>query len=275
MTSGYKPVATLILNRNLPEVTDRLVDHLQEHDGDATDIYVIESGSIPERRSRHASFVADWPEAVEEGLRFARGFNFGLAELARIKKYDYYFLVCQDSLFPERPTLAPMLEEMQKLPLMGILSPASPHWGETKLIPENETRLFWFVNHVAWLFRSSLIDRITPSADADYMNYLYDGTNFRGYCTDIELVAKAYVNDMAVGITRRACFEEDADLTDRLAKEMRTDPQKQNRPLMYDQGMQWMKKKYGFSSRWQWITYIKAFYNEFFENHTDYAQYRV
>ena len=35
-----KRVATIILNRNLPEVTDRLVEHLQRHDGDATDAFV-------------------------------------------------------------------------------------------------------------------------------------------------------------------------------------------------------------------------------------------
>ena len=41
-----KPVATIILNRNLPEITDKLYKHLKKFDGKETDIYVIESGSI-------------------------------------------------------------------------------------------------------------------------------------------------------------------------------------------------------------------------------------
>ena len=36
-----KRIATIILNRNLPEVTDRLYEHLIKFDGDLTDIYVV------------------------------------------------------------------------------------------------------------------------------------------------------------------------------------------------------------------------------------------
>lgn len=270
-----RPVATLILNRNLPEVTDALVEHFQAHDGTVTDIYVIESGSLPERRSRYSSFVADWPDAMEHGLRFPRGFNFGLIELNKLRQYEYYFLVCQDALFPGRSTLGPMVDVMRELPLTGILSPASPHWGETESIPEGETRYFWFVNHVAWLFRGDLIRELSAGRAGTPEDYLYDGSNFRGYCTDIELVARTYVADRGVAITRRATFEEDVDLTERMAEEMRTDHRSEHRPAMLEEGMAWMRRKYGFTSRWQWITYVKAFYEEFFENHPDYAHLRI
>ena len=39
-----KKTATIILNRNLPEPTDRLVQHLKKHDGLHTDVFVIEAG---------------------------------------------------------------------------------------------------------------------------------------------------------------------------------------------------------------------------------------
>ena len=270
-----KPVATLILNRNLPDVTDRLVEHVQRWNGDLTDIYVIESGSVPERRSRYASFIADWPEAVEHGLRFPRGFNFGLLELEKLRTYDYYFLVCQDTVLPGEATLSLMLQEMEQMPLLGVLSPANPGWGETSLIPEGGMRLFWFVNHIAWLYRRELIDRIKNTESPSIFNYLYDGTNFRGYDTDIEIIAKAYANDMAVGVTRKATFHEDDTLTDRMAMEMRTDAQAVNRPLMFEEGMRWLRRKYGFNSRWCANTYVQAFYNRFFETHPEYAHLRV
>ena len=40
-----KKVATIILNRNLPEVTDKLCEHIKFYDGELTDIYVVEAGS--------------------------------------------------------------------------------------------------------------------------------------------------------------------------------------------------------------------------------------
>ena len=40
-----KRVATIILNRNLPEITDNLCNHLRIHDSDFTDIFVVEAGS--------------------------------------------------------------------------------------------------------------------------------------------------------------------------------------------------------------------------------------
>jgi hypothetical protein len=270
-----KPIGTLILNRNLPDVTDRLAEHLVRWNGDVTDVYVVESGSVPAGRSRYASFVAEWPEAVRDGLRFPRGFNFGLLELERRQRYPFYFLVCQDSVFPAEPTLTSLLEVMERHPRIGILSPNNPDWGESKLVPPNETRLFWFVNHIAWLYRDELLERIKNVESPTYMDYLYDGTNFRGFDCDIEVIAKSYANDFGVAITACTTFREDATLTDRLAGQMRTDPQAINRPRMYEEGLRWMRRKYGFNSRWSMLTYTKAFYNEFFENHPEYQALRV
>ena len=39
-------VATIILNRNLPEITDKLHDHVQNFDGSKTDIFVIEGNYL-------------------------------------------------------------------------------------------------------------------------------------------------------------------------------------------------------------------------------------
>ena len=37
-----KEVATIILNRNLPKVTDELYNHIKKYDGKDTDIFVLE-----------------------------------------------------------------------------------------------------------------------------------------------------------------------------------------------------------------------------------------
>ena len=40
-----KSIATLILNRNLPKVTDKLYMNIKKNEGYLTDIFVIEAGS--------------------------------------------------------------------------------------------------------------------------------------------------------------------------------------------------------------------------------------
>ena len=99
-----KKAATIILNRNLPQVTDRLYEHLVAHDGDQTDIFVVEAGSDPEKLSRHASWHASWPEAREHGLRYCRGMNYGLSQLWKDKtfgNYDAFFLLTVHDHFNE------------------------------------------------------------------------------------------------------------------------------------------------------------------------------
>ena len=44
-----KRVATIILNRNLQEVTDQLYEKLDRNDGDLTDIYVKKVDTLPSR----------------------------------------------------------------------------------------------------------------------------------------------------------------------------------------------------------------------------------
>ena len=40
------------------------------------------------------------------------------------------------------------------------------------------------------------------------MNFLFDGDNFRGYLSESEIIAKAYVNDWAAAITNKVFAEE-------------------------------------------------------------------
>lgn len=273
-----KPVATLILNRNLGEMTDALVEHLQKSDSSVSDFYVIESGSDPDKCSKYKSYRADWPAAIEEGLRYPRGFNFGLSSLLKDKKYEdyeYYFLVCNDSQFFDTSTISILLEEMASHAKIGILSPCDPSWGEYKMIDENETRIFWYGNHISWMLRRSFIDKIRESEDPSPMNFLYDGSNFRGYYLDVELIGKAYANDFAYGITRKVCFKEEANLKDRMNYIMRTDGTALNQDKMFKEGMAWLKKKYGFQSHWNMLRYIKNFYDIFLENNPEYLRFKV
>src|SRR4051812_13318178 len=95
-------VAVIILNRNLPDATDQLVEKFLSQDSGVADVFVVESGSDQTKLSRYCTWWADWPGAIRTGLRYPRGFNYGLSQLQRSGKfgsYDYFFLVCNDIEF--------------------------------------------------------------------------------------------------------------------------------------------------------------------------------
>ena len=272
-----KPVATLILNRNLPEISDAMGDHLLKWDGDVTDIYVIESGSDPDKLSKYDKFWANWPGAIENGLRSGRGFNYGLLELEKIQRYDFCLMVCGDTSFFEEPVISILLEEMTKWPKLGIISPisTSPNSPESKLIPRNSTKFVWLVAHICWLFRSSFLDLIKTQNNPSYMDYFYDGENYRGYDIDTEVGIKAYINDYALAVTSKARIIEHEDLTDRNADVMRTERRAVHKKLMYAEGLAWMKKKYGFNNKWEMRDWAKQEYDEFFRRNPEYEQLRL
>ena len=65
-----KKTATIILNRNLPQETDRLVEHLMEYDGKYSDFFVIEAGSEKNNLSKYHTWHIDTPEAVGGATTF-------------------------------------------------------------------------------------------------------------------------------------------------------------------------------------------------------------
>jgi len=270
--------ATIILNRNLPDVTDRLYEAIARNNEGQTDIFVVESGSERERLSKYYTYWANWEESLENGLRYARGFNYGLTKLfeeGRFKDYDYFFLLCNDSIFEEKPIISTLVKEMERHPRVGILSPCSEEWGERKLLKNNDTKYFWYINHVSWFVRREYIESIMETENPTYMNFLYDGENFRGYESDIELVIKGYANDWASAITTKVTVSENEDLLYTQFKAMRTDEFQVNRGKLVVEGKKWIRRKYGFNSRWTMQLYAKFFYEHFFEYYPQLVEYKL
>ena len=89
-------VATIILNRNLPEVTNNLYEHLKKYDQNQTDIFVLEAGSDQENLSKYYTWYANEPDIMKNGLRYNRGMNYALLKLFKENnwnKYDAFFLI--------------------------------------------------------------------------------------------------------------------------------------------------------------------------------------
>lgn len=273
-----KRVATIILNRNLPEVTDRLCDHILRHDIDSTDVYVVEAGSNPEQLSKYVTWHADWPDAVEHGLRYSRGMNFGLSQLwqeGKFGNYEAFFLLTNDTELQPGRTVDPLMAVLDKHPRVGVLSPCSARWGERLLLNDQPTKYFWFIHNNAYLLRREFLESVLNFDEAGPMNFLFDGSNFRGYGSESELIAKAYANDWAAAITTAVQAAENESHLLTQADLIRTEGYEENLRLYVDEGRRWMRNKYGFNSRWSMQQYVKCFYDKFFEFHPECAPYRI
>ena len=110
-----------------------------------------------------------------------------------------------------------------------------------------------------------MLDQLIDKDNPTHMNFLFDGDNFRGYLSESEIIAKAYANDWAAAITTQVIAEEDESYLLDKNKSIKTESYDENLQLYVDEGLKWVKKKYGFNSRWQMMQYSKLFYEKFFE----------
>ena len=273
-----KRVATIILNRNLPAVTDKLHDHLMKYDSDETDVFIVEAGSELNSLSENTTWFADWPEAREHGLRYSRGMNYGLSQLwkeGKFNNYDAFFLLTNDTELQPQPSLAPMLAILDMHPRVGILSPCSPRWGEKLLLNKERTKYFWFIHNNAYLLRREFIESIHNVNQPDAMNFVFDGSNFRGYLSESELIAKGYANDWAAAITTEVWASENESHLINQADLIKTEKYEENLRLYVEEGQKWLRQKYGFNSRWSMQQYVKSFYDKFFEFHPEFVNYKI
>lgn len=273
-----KTIATIILNRNLPDVTDALYEFIQKQNSTITDIYVTESGSDQDKLSRYCTWWADWEEARKHGLRVARGFNYALSQLwneNRFSQYDYFFMITNDSEFEDKPVVDILSEEMRQHPKVGILTPCCRRWGERSLIGNDNTKYFWDVNNVAYMMRREFILDVMEQENPDYMNFIYDGTNFRGFGTETELIAKGYTNDWATAITTKIWVEENENHLKTKVDLIKTESLEVLEIEYIKEWQQWMRRKYGFTSRWSMQMYVKYFYDKFFEYHPELLPHKI
>ena len=273
-----KKAATIILNRNLPEPTDRLVEHLQKYDLEQNDIFVVEAGSDDDKLSKYCTWHADSKEIRKNGLRYSRGMNFGLLQLwldHKWEDYEAFFLLTNDTELSPQPTVEVMLSLLGDHPRAGIISPCSQRWGERLLLRNESTKYFWFIHNNSYFIRREFIESIMEIENPSYFNFVFDGNNFRGFMSESELIAKAYANDWAAAITTKVYAEENESYLLEKADLIKTETYDQNIMQYIDEGNRWLRGKYGFNSRWSMQQYVKSFYDRFFEFYPEFNKYKI
>ena len=271
-------ICTIILNRNLPQPTNALYEHLIKYDNDYNETYVLEAGSDKDKLSKYCTWFANEPEIIKDGLRYGRGMNYALLKLFKAgnwEEYDAFFLLTNDTELYPQETIKTLISVIEEHPMVGILSPASKTWGEINLLKDLRTKYFWFIHNNALLLRRQFIETIMEKENPNYLNFLFDGNNFRGYLTESEIIAKAYANDWAAAITTKVFAEENETYLLEKSDLIRTDDFFENRKLYIKEGKNWIKRKYGFNSRWTMNQYVKFFYDQFFEYNPNLEKYKI
>ena len=253
--------------------------HLHKFDKDLTNVFVVEAGSEKDNLSKYCTWHVHSHEVMENGLRYSRGMNYGLLELwnsGHWESYDSFFLITNDTKLPTgQKTIETLQALMSEHPRVGLISPCSEKWGEKDLVGQDSTKYFWFIHNNAYFLRREFVDQLIDTNNPTYLDFLFDGNNFRGYLFESEIIAKSYANDWAAAITTKVFAEEDESYLLDKSHLIKTDNYEDNMQLYVEEGLQWIKKKYGFNSRWQMMQYVKLFYDKFFEYYPEYKANKI
>ena len=235
----HASVAVIVLNRNLPEVTDRLCESILASSAIAIDLFVTESGSDPDRLSRYCSFHFNDPFSRNTGLRIARGLNNSLQLVDRVseKSYQAYWFLTNDVRLERRVDYASSgLQAFSVFPKTAIIEhphdiascftlnfaegkaqnmlladeksyPASIHQHQIAITPFAITRSI-FLNGA---FVRQLNLRIL------------DESNWRGWGADEDLGYRAWNSGNWVCVAPLHPIHEDTFLTTRRSEETRTE----------------------------------------------------
>jgi 2-polyprenyl-3-methyl-5-hydroxy-6-metoxy-1,4-benzoquinol methylase len=153
-----KDVAVVITNRDRPDLTDQLVEQIQNCKGDLSiDIFVIEMGST--KRSKHESYHYEDPDF--RGKAF--GHNVGVRYAKARGRYRYYFTVMNDLEFTCKRGLERLVAIADRNPRVAILSPTEPQAGYAggicKPVLGKDYQCVSQVNYLALLVRSEMIEQ--------------------------------------------------------------------------------------------------------------------
>jgi len=271
-------VATFVLNRNLGEITDALCKTIEMDPVVENDIYVIDCSTSPGKRSERAYWVVDDPDTIREGLRYGLGMNFGLAALHKentLADYDVFCFCTNDLVIDSKTFISDMIELLSSYKDLAILAPIEKGASESELFGHGILKLTWTLQASCLFVTRKFVEAVMNPQGNEYRQFLFDGQCKRGFYHQQELVAKAYANDFAVGITKLHTVVENKSLLDNHFTEIETDPHYINYRKYLAEGRMWLRAKYGYGNSWSLVEVSRFWYDKFFESHPAYKELRI
>lgn len=240
--------AIIVLNRNQPQMTDRLCDHLKAHTHASYQLFVIEAGSDQDKLSHHTTHWINDPQTIKEGLRPARGFNRGIAIARQAGAFDAYWCLMNDMNFLEEDTLSLLLKDIARYPMIGLIQPRLLYsqWANTRVpgdkfsAPPGHIRFVPYMPHFCYLVTVPLLDALGE---------VYDSDNFYSHGGDIEMCWRAWAAGFAVAISGSCSVWEYVGGTYQggAANSAHQYFMNEAQTTM----LAWLKRKYGFQSKYE------------------------
>lgn len=236
-------VDAIILNRNLREVTDRLGESLEALEGIGS-VHVVDAGSRDSEISKR-TFIRDASsEAKRNGLRLNRGFNLGLSAWTESSPAsEWVFLLPNDSIVTSADFVQ-LEEALSRLQEVVAVVPVSESNSYEPLIGSDRLALAWNFHEGPILLRRDYVANRIRSGHS-----VFDGENFRGFASFLELSFQIYLSNFAAVVTNFVTLQEDNKYLLTLHQLIGTEPQSENLQLLFGEGRDWLQKKYGTSDR--------------------------
>ncbi len=176
--------AIVILNYNLPELTDSLCEDLIQRSRCDYDLFVIENGSAADNLSKHCT------HRLEENRWISGGFNYGVSAALDSGEYDAVWLLHNDVSFDqEGDVLSYLLGCLDRFPRIGIIQPAWDNewvvdgdsgWTSSAKGMANPLVPAAGADPLGMMFRTDMILDVCPRLGRNHMP-LWDESNKRNH----------------------------------------------------------------------------------------------
>ena len=156
-----KEMAVIIVSRNRPDLADALVEQLRSFDTRTThDIFVIEMGSDPDKRSKYCSFYYPDEDFSGKAAGHVKGYEWVKEEHG---PYRYYWFLMNDLVFdPEPNPVDTLVEFLRSDPRLGLISPTERDSGYPASRPDKSRgyHLVSTCDYLAIMMKSECLDEV-------------------------------------------------------------------------------------------------------------------
>lgn len=127
-------VAILLLNFNLPEMTDKLVEQIKKNIKFSHQLFLLDNGSEPDKRSKYATHI------LEKNIGMNGGIQYLWDLVKEDAQFDGYWFLCNDIILDEGrdylQEMAGLFSELSEKFQVGSLTPSYHFEGKEKAVPQ-------------------------------------------------------------------------------------------------------------------------------------------
>jgi len=226
----------------------------------------VDAASDEGLKSAFTTVTASDPFTRENGLRFGRGMNLGLKWRDQLEDQNPWVLMLPVDTDIVDWNMSKLLSIVETEPALAAVKPLEPGSPFIELLGEQRVSAAWHLEEGPWLVRDSFIQQQrSRNAARDF----FDHDNFRGYLTSLELSFRAYANGWWVAATDLVLLSENESLLVDRAELIHTEPIDVNRRLLLEEGIAWLRSKYGIDDPWSYAQLVRLLHDRFVIEHPE------